>query len=109
MSSTSLKRVSEDAYQAREVETPDIRGPEVVTPEVHSRCVIDCMFAPNTKQATVAWFNGFFDEINCKPHRYDFKTPKGIPEYYQLGYEFGYVYSQVIDGRAHIGEVTDVQ
>jgi len=109
MSSTSLKRVSQDAYQAREVETPNIRGPEVVTPEVHSRCVIDCMFAPNTKQATVAWFGGFFDEINAKPHRYDFHTPKGIPEYYHLGYEFGYVYSQVLDGRAHIGEVTDVQ
>ena len=80
-----------------------------MTPEVHSRCVIDCMFAPNTKQATVAWFNGFFDEINFKPHRYDFDAPKGMPEYYQLGYDFGYVYSQVIDGRAHIGEVTDVQ
>jgi hypothetical protein len=35
--------------------------------------------------------------MNCKPHRYDFKTPKGIPEYYHLGYEFAYVYSQQLD------------
>lgn len=95
MSATAITRAASVARET--IEVSQVRGAEIVTPEVHHNCVLACMGAPDTKKATVAWFTGFFDEMNCKPHRYDFRTPKGIPEYYHLGYEFAYVYSQQLD------------
>ena len=74
--SAQLKRMaSEAAHLANHNHT---HGAEIVTPQVMNQCVAECMFAPEGKLATIAWFNGFFDEMNLKPHRYDFRTPKGL-------------------------------
>lgn len=104
---SQLKQATTEVYEV--AETHRIRGAEIVTPEVEHHCVIDCMGAPEPKKATVAWFNGFFDEMNLKPHRYDHRTPKGIPEYYHLGYQFAYVYSQQMDALSAMREADYVQ
>lgn len=107
MSTTAITRAASVAHET--IEVSQVRGAEIVTPEVHHHCVLACMGAPEPKKATTAWFTGFFDEMNCKPHRYDFKTPKGIPQYYHLGYEFAYVYSQQLDALRDRQEVDYVQ
>tara|TARA_A100000164_G_C21860327_1_gene749715 strand:- start:105 stop:425 length:321 start_codon:yes stop_codon:yes gene_type:complete len=104
---SQLKQATTEVFEV--AETHRTRGVEIVTPEVEQQCVLDCMFAPELKQSTVAWFNGFFDEMNLKPHRYDFCTPKGIPEYYHLGYQFAYVYSQQLDALSVMQEADYVQ
>ena len=106
---SQLKQATTEVFEV--AETHRTRGVEIVTPEVEQQVYFDCQSAPERtrKQAIVAWFNGFFDEMNLKPHRYDFRTPKGIPEYYHLGYQFAYVYSQQLDASSDKQEVDYVQ
>lgn len=105
--STQLKQMANEA--AHLTNHSHTHGAEIVTQEIMDQCVAACMFAPEGKLATVAWFQGFFDEVNCKPHRYDFHIPKGVPEFYHLGFQFAYVYTQQLDAMAEMREVDYVQ